>query len=291
MGFFDTITNAVTGGGNNNANQNTNANTNANQNQNTDQNVNANANQNTDQNSNNQNTDDNSNTNQNQNQNVNTNTDDNSNKANGNADQTPSLDSFASLWQPNTDAEGNVVTPDEPAALSLDQDKLKAAIAKSDFSGVLTPENLAAITAGGEGAAEAFTASLNSVAQQASLQTIMVTQKLIEHAMGQQDDSLDGRISGLIKQLSVHDNLAADNPALANPAVKPLVSSMETQLRIKFPEASPAEITKQAQQWIIAVGEAFNPNAGNQQGGGNNGNGNDDNSNSGAVDWDKFLMG
>ncbi len=168
------------------------------------------------------------------------------------------LDAFAELWKidPTKQPAG---TPE--ALFNIDPAKLQEAASKTDFSQVITPETVQRMSAGGEDAVKAFVESMNKVAQATYAQSAMASATIVQQALAKAQESYDARIPNLIKQHTVSDNLRTENPALNNPAVAPLISAMEIQFTQKFPQASAAEITKMAKEYISTIATAFAPPA------------------------------
>jgi hypothetical protein len=166
------------------------------------------------------------------------------------------LDQYADLWKtdPNAAPTGN------PANLfNVDPAKLQEAASKTDFTHVVTPELRQKLQAGGDDAMSATLEVINKVAQANFAQSALATTKIVEQALTKYQEANDARISGMIKQQTVSENLRGENPIFNNPAISPLVSAMEQQLTSKFPGASAAEITKMAKDYIAGVATAFTP--------------------------------
>lgn len=169
---------------------------------------------------------------------------------------TPSapLDQFADLWKNDPSAAAaasNGVFGD------LDPRKFSEAAAKLNFASTVTPEQLQAISAGGEGAVTAFSQAMNAVAQATYAQSAFASTKLIEQALGKAKEGFMSELPLHIKKLQVSDNLRTENPIFANPAVQPVISALESQLTVKFPNASASEITAMAKQYVEALGTSF----------------------------------
>ena len=194
----------------------------------------------------------------------------------GSADK-PTADSplaeFATIWDTNPNK-------DEPAAPApLNQDAVAKIVAKTDFSSAITPDQLAAITAGGEGATQAFAEAMNSVAQQVMVQSTMVSNKLAEQSIATAVEAEVAKMPALMRSQSAASHLKDANPLFSNPAVQPVMQAAQTQLLQKFPNATPAEITQMTQDYVVAMGAAFRP----QETVNNNA--------VGEVDWESFLTG
>lgn len=187
-------------------------------------------------------------------------------------DESP-LAEFVNLWQNEPIKEG-----DKPALPpELTAESLQKVMAKADFSSAITPENLAAITAGGEGAAQALMDTISAVAQQSMVQSTLINNKLTEQAVQRERDKFSTNLPEMLRSQAAADHLKTSNPLFANPAIKPVIEATQAQLLQKFPNATHAEITDMTQQYIIAMGESFAPTAVVN-----------DNSDVG-TDWDKFM--
>ena len=166
------------------------------------------------------------------------------------------LDQFNTLWDtdPNAPAPAGNYTPEV-----LDAAKLQEVIAKTDMTSVLTPELQAKINAGGEEAQGAMIEAMNLVAQQTLMQSTTVANKMMESNSTKLMDAMIAKLPDLVKAQSVNNTLVEQNPIFSNPAVKPIMDASKTQLQLKFPNATPTEITKMTQDYIMAMGQAFNP--------------------------------
>lgn len=185
------------------------------------------------------------------------------------------LDSYKALWDtPPVDKDNPA--PAEPQPLTAEQ--LQQAVSKANFSNSITPETLQAISAGGEDATTAFASAMNEVAKQVMVQATLVNNKLTEKAVADAVAKQQATIPDLLRQQAAATHAKDTNPIFNNPAIKPIVEATQSQLLQKFPNATPAELTKMTQDYITAMGSAFAP----QEAVNNN-------SGTGEVDWDAFL--
>lgn len=164
------------------------------------------------------------------------------------------LDSFKDVWS-------NTNTPEAPEALfgKLDPNKLMESARQVDFAKVIKPEQLTAISQGGDGAVQAFATALNSVAQTVYGQSTLATTKIVEEALKRNSESYDTKMQEMVRKFSVNEGLQTSNPLLSNPAVQPLVSALTDQLARKYPNASSAEIQSQVNGYFQQLGTAFAP--------------------------------
>lgn len=184
------------------------------------------------------------------------------------------LDEFTNLW------DTKPVDPNAPApveAPELNAESVQTAVAKADFSSAITPETLAAISAGGDDAQTAFATAMNVVAQKVMTQAIMVNDKLTKQAIAKASKAYEDSLPEMLRASAAADHLKTSNPLFSNPAVKPVIEATQAQLLQKFPNATHAEITKMTQDYIIAMGESFTPKAVVNDNSG------------GETDWEKYL--
>lgn len=164
------------------------------------------------------------------------------------------LDPYKEMWEPiKTEA-----TPDG-LPVALDPAKLQEVIGKADFSKVLNPENLAAITAGGEGAVAALVETLNATSRQVLTQATLASNQMIQQAVTGYSEAQAANLPNLMKAQGLSDSLSAANPLFTNPAVVPIIDAVKSQLAAKNPNASVAELTTMAQEFVSVIGEQFAP--------------------------------
>lgn len=195
------------------------------------------------------------------------------------ADPATAFAQFDKLW------ENAPVDPNAPPATGIfgnvDPKKFMEAAGKIDFSKVVTPEQLTAISTGGEGAVAAFAAAMNSVAQGVYAQSAFATTKIVEQALNKSKELFLSELPTHIKKQTVTDSLRAENPIFSNPAVQPIISALEAQMTVKYPNATAPEITQMAKQYVEALGSSFAPKSKADAGSPKN--------KKGETDWSTFL--
>lgn len=170
-------------------------------------------------------------------------------------EETP-LAQFDKLWQPDA-TDPNAPKKPEGVFGDVDPKKFMEAAGKIDFAKAVTPEEMQAIAAGGESAQKAMAAMLNKVAQGAYAQSAFASTKMIEAALAKAKDGFVAELPQHIRRESLSSTLREENPVFANPAVQPIISAMEEQFTRKYPNATTAEITTMAKQYISELGTAF----------------------------------
>lgn len=185
---------------------------------------------------------------------------------------------YAELWK-TTPTDPNAPAPTGVFG-DLDPKKFMEVAGKIDFSRAITPDQLQKIQAGGEEGLQAFAAAMNTVAQQTFAQAAFAATKITEQGLNKARESFVAELPSHIKRHQVSDSLRNSNPVFNNPAVAPLIQAMEAQFTVKYPNATPTEITQMAQNYIANLGAAFSPQQKPAQ--------NAQNQNQGQ-DWDAWM--
>lgn len=166
-------------------------------------------------------------------------------------------DKFEKLWEtPATDPNKSA---DDGNQNTLTPEKMLEAAGKIDFKRVLDQDSLRKIAAGGDEAVAAMAELLNKTAQTVYGQSTVVAQKLIETQVQKARDEFAAQIPGLVKKQTMQENLFTDNPAFKKPSVAPVVTAIQSQLALKYPGATAAELNQMAKDFLKQAAEDFNP--------------------------------
>lgn len=198
------------------------------------------------------------------------------------------LAEFAGLWDTPTPKDGEVVEPnwDEASSLvpetKIDPKKLVEAAKRIDFSKLVDPA--LAEKALKQGDATAFAQILNSVAQAAMANMAMSSSKMMEAKLRQVSGLLiEKALPHHMRKHTVSAQVSNDLPIFNDPAVAPMLSMLEQQMRTKYPKASPAEISSKAKQMLTGMAGVITGTSGTTT---------QTQNKSGAKaepDWDAFL--
>lgn len=176
------------------------------------------------------------------------------------------------LWENEPNKEEQTATP-----VQLTAENLTKVMAKTDFSGNITTEQMTAISAGGEDAVKALGQIINVSVQNAMVQSTLINDKLTQKAVDAAVAAQQGKIPELLRHQAISDHAKASNPIFKDPAVIPVLDAVKEQLAIKHPTATPAEITDMTKDIMQSLGKAFTPEA------------TPDESKSTETDWSKFI--
>lgn len=176
------------------------------------------------------------------------------------------LDKFTDMW--NIPADQLPKPPESPFA-GVTPEALQKVAGNTDFSKVVTPEMMTAISAGGEQAAAAMLQALNAVAQQTYAQSAGASMKLIDTALEKQRTQFQAELPNLIKSQTVTENLRTSNPIFNHPAAAPMLDTLQKQIQLKNPNATAEQIRAQAEDYLVSfAGAAVPQKAQTQQQGG-----------------------
>lgn len=144
------------------------------------------------------------------------------------------LDKFTSIFDttPKVGPDGKPITAPAPAPTILDAgaDVYMKAAEKLDFTSFITPEQRAAMAKGGEAGTNAFLEALNAVGRSiyanAGATASSVTKRGLEIAA----PASEARVQQAMTLAGATATIEAKNSALAHPAYKPMVQSVQSQI-------------------------------------------------------------
>lgn len=165
------------------------------------------------------------------------------------------IDAFDGLWELPKPKDGEASGP-TPLFTGTPETMLEAA-RKTDFRTAATPEQISAITKGGPDALNAMLELMNDMTQKAFAQSAHASTRLITSALDKSEFARVSDLSTHIKRNTVRESLRADNPLYSHPAVAPLLAGLESQLLVKHPDATSAEITQMARDYFGGVTDMF----------------------------------
>ena len=193
------------------------------------------------------------------------------------------LDAFSKLWEAPTDAEGKPIQQTNTPLYNVDPKQVMDAAGKIDFKSVATPDQLAKIVAGGQEGVAAMMDIMNAMSQHVYANAAVAATKIAESGITRALSQAEQRLPGKIRDQQISEGLASKNPALLDPAVRPMVDMMRNQFAQKYPNATAAELQSMAEDYLTKVGDVFNPTktqqAQQQQ----------QRQNAADSEWDKFF--
>lgn len=163
------------------------------------------------------------------------------------ADESP-LAPYATLWATDTKAEP---APSLVPTFNINPQDILAKSAGLDFTKMIDPQDMMNAT---KGDIASLTKVINQVGQGAFANAVAATGTIVREAMTKQEAMFNSTIMpGILRNHQISQDVSASNPAFADPATSPVVKAVEQQMSRKYPTASPAEITKHAQEYLTGV--------------------------------------
>lgn len=177
----------------------------------------------------------------------------------GNKGETDPLSGYKTLWEPNVtkgpDGKDIITTTAPPTltpSMNVDANKIMESARTVDFTKGMNAELLEKAS---KGDVAAFAQVINSMAQSAYGQGVLATTGIVQQAMTLQERNLNEKVMPDILRRHTIRTTVAGNPLSDNPAVAPLLSTLEQQFTSKYPTASPAEIKKHAETYLSGLAE------------------------------------
>ncbi len=158
------------------------------------------------------------------------------------------LDEFTDIWK-NEPTDPNAPVVDKSIFGKVNTEELMKAASNIDFTKVITPEMMQAIQAGGEAGTAALIQAVNKTQQLGYAQSTHATTILIEQAMAKAREQFIAELPTHIRDKNASD-LIKETPAYAHPAAQPLIEAMVSRLQVKYPNATPRELTDMANKYV-----------------------------------------
>lgn len=162
----------------------------------------------------------------------------------------PMLD-FKTLWENEPEDPEHPKEPEDTSFLpKIDPTKLAEGLNKIDFSKYATTEELAAITAGGEGATKAHQSILNKSLRQSMLTMFNLSHRLVESGLSKAQDRFLGKVPSHVKNILVDGNLTKSSKLMSNPAFAPMIETAKQRFQEKFPKASADQVSNAVDRYM-----------------------------------------
>jgi hypothetical protein len=165
---------------------------------------------------------------------------------------------FEKLWE-NPVEDPNKPTQKSALDFEVDPKLMMEAAGKVDFASAIPTDLMQKISAGGEDGVRASIMAMNIIAQKTYGQSAMATAAIVKEAVKAARNEFRDEIPALLKAQNLNSALQDDNPLFSNPAVVPIMSGLKDQLLIKYPTATPAQLTEMAKKYVTKFAESFAP--------------------------------
>ena len=117
---------------------------------------------------------------------------------------------------------------------------------------------------------------MNDVSQRAYAQSSFAATQIAETALRRYNEGLDSRLPSKIRSHQTAQTIREANPALQHPAAAPILEAMQSQLAVKYPNATVSELNQMATQYLNAFATSATPKPKETV--------------SASEDWDKFFQ-
>jgi hypothetical protein len=163
------------------------------------------------------------------------------------------LADFADIW--TIDAATQPKNLSDAVKFTFDPAKLAEAAKTVDFAKNADPELIKKALAGDAASLQAL---LNGTGQSVYLHSAVATSKLVEAALSKQAEAITAALPDLVKKQQITEDLRSGEDAAfyTNPAVSPVVSLMEHQLRVQNPDLTAKQIATKAREFVAGIVEA-----------------------------------
>lgn len=196
----------------------------------------------------------------------------------GNPQSSP-LDAFTKMWETDPNAKPQA-DPFATPLLNLDPAKFQEGVSKLDFIGNAPQELIQKVMAGND--PQALIELMNHVGRQ----SFMMAGQLATASTNKAGSDLAGRFKQSLPDMFkdfMLQNEAPENPILQHPAAQQMLHMARSQIRMKEPNLSPAEVNKKAEQFLSTFASSLS--GGNGQQGQNQ----QQQTQSKEQDWEAFL--
>lgn len=177
--------------------------------------------------------------------------------ATGTGEQSP-LAEFQDLWK---------VDPNKPAPtqatllppMNLNAQQLSEAASKINFTATIPDEILQKAAAGD---ITALRQAIQTAGQFGFANAVAGAGELVNRSFTTAQTQLETQfLPGAIRQTQIQQTMA-ENPAFQDPAMTPLLTSLQSQLAKQYPTAQPAEIAGMAQRYLAGAAQKIVTGAG-----------------------------
>lgn len=180
--------------------------------------------------------------------------------ADNNADPTKGqgspLDTFKDIFtiKQNVDANGNPVQVVDPLSQPLvnpDPEQMKAAVAKMNFAGSVTPELAQKAL---QGDVQSLMQMLNSVGQNAFLAAMSAQGPIINSAFRTNNERFSAALPDHVRNVQIKQAVP-ENPVLKHAAAAPILEAVKAQVAATNPSLSPTEVARHAENYFNVLAQ------------------------------------
>ena len=187
------------------------------------------------------------------------------------------LDEMAALWKTDPKSQPTA-DPLSTPLFNTDPAKIAQAAGKIDFLKNVPQELMAKALAGND--PQALVQLMNTVAQQTLATATQLNAATIEQATQRNNSRITDALPGRVKQIQL-DSMQPEHPVLQHPAAQPFLQLVRSQIQMKEPNLSPAEINRKAEAALTGfAGQLTAPTPAAQEA---------DRQKTAGTDWDSWA--
>lgn len=166
------------------------------------------------------------------------------------------MDQFADLFTMEEKKEGEEDnTPDPDNFFSYDPNKLQERVNKLNFAQMEGADELSQKAL--EGDPKALMQLINGVAQQTFYQAAEFSSNVANRTAKESYTRSSEKLPSSVRSLMAKDTMEGLKPQFKHKALQPIVSSVQSQIETKYPDASPKEVSDMVNKYMESVAKTF----------------------------------
>lgn len=153
---------------------------------------------------------------------------------------------YTNLW------EGDITnaTLGEGLNLNITAEQLIPIAQKLDYTQQIPDELKQKVMSGGADAVAAIMEISNIVGRANYIHSTMSNAKVLETAIQKANENLEAKMNDKLRAYGLNEAVVGTNPALNNPAIKPMVDMVQSRILQKFPNASKQELATMTNEYF-----------------------------------------
>lgn len=160
------------------------------------------------------------------------------------------LDALADIWNIDPKAQASLPASLSEFSFNVKPEDVIARSKQVDFTKAVSPEIMEKIAKGGPEAMAAMLEAMNAMSQQVFANASLVGSRTVEAGIRSSGTHMEKNLPSYVRKETISQALREDNPLFSHPATAPMLEMFETQLSMKYPNATPAEIKSHAKNFL-----------------------------------------
>lgn len=168
------------------------------------------------------------------------------------------LDTYAQVFKIDPNAPASPQAAMTSPLFTMDNAAFETAVGAMNFAPQVDAALMQRIQ---QGDPTALQTALNQATQQAFMQAVQFSQKLVERGVGTYNERLQGTMPDTFRSLATKSELQTLSPASQHEAARPLLDAMQQNFMRANPAATPAQVAQAMQGFLHTLGQQFAPQA------------------------------